>query len=415
LYVTTCYVNQQALMTQLLVQRFHVPLEYPVYFTREVFAARNSALCEAICRKDPERLQRCLFVVEERVAELWPQLVGGIQSYVRAHAGRLSLAAETLVIPGAEACKNDPDAPGRLHAYFEAARMDRHSTVVIVGGGALQDLVGYAAATTHRGVRAVRIPTTVLSQADSGVGVKNGINAFGKKNFLGTFTAPFAVIVDPDLLRTLPVRDAVAGMAEAIKVALIKDPAFFGWLRENAAALADAEDAPMAHLVRRAAELHLNHIATGGDPFEFGSARPLDFGHWSAHKLESLTAHRLSHGEAVAIGIALDSRYCVEAGLLSESDASQIVSLIEQLGLPLWDAVLDQRGPRGLDVLQGLEEFREHLGGELTVTLLEGIGRGREVHSMDLALLQKSLGWLRERAQRSGAAAPERTFASARP
>ena len=399
-------------MTQLLVQRFQVPLEYPVYFTREVFSAQNGALCDAICRKDPGRKQRCLFVVEDRVAELWPQLLTGIQAYVLAHADRLSLAGETLVIPGAEACKNDPDATGRLHAQLEAARMDRHSTVVIIGGGALQDLVGYAAATTHRGVRAVRIPTTVLSQADSGVGVKNGINAFGKKNFLGTFAAPFAVVIDPNFLRTLPVRDAVAGMAEAIKVALIKDPAFFDWLREHAAALARADDEAMAVLVRRAAELHLTHIATGGDPFEFGSARPLDFGHWSAHKLESLSHHRLSHGEAVAIGIALDSRYCVEAGLLSEADAAQIHALIEQLGLPLWDVALEQRGPRGLEVVQGLEEFREHLGGELTVTLLEGIGRGREVHAMDLTLLHSSLRWLRERAAgRSGA--PARTFVSA--
>jgi 3-dehydroquinate synthase len=399
-------------MTQLLVQRFHVPLEYPVYFTRDVFAPQNSALCEAIRRLDPGRRQRCLFVVEERVAEVWPQLVADIQIYVRAQGEALAFAGDTLVIPGAEACKNDPAALGRLHAYFEAARMDRHSTVVIVGGGALQDLVGYAAATTHRGVRVVRVPTTVLSQADSGVGVKNGINAFGKKNFLGTFAAPFAVLIDPGLLRTLPLRDAVAGMAEAVKVALIKDPAFFRWLKEHAAALAHADDEALSLLVRRAAELHLHHIATGGDPFELGSARPLDFGHWSAHKLETITNHRLSHGEAVAIGIALDSRYCVEAGLLAESDAMSIVTLIEQLGLPIWDTALEQRGPYGLEVLHGLEEFREHLGGELTVTLLEGIGRGREVHAMDLALVQSSLRWLRERAQQR-AGAPERGFASA--
>jgi len=400
-------------MTQLLVQRFSVPLEYPVYFTREVFSPQNRALADAICRLDPRRRQRCLFVVEERVAELWPGLVSDVRSYTSAYGQMLELAGETLVIPGAEACKNDPQALGRLHARFETDRMDRHSTVVIVGGGALQDLVGYAAATTHRGVRAVRIPTTVLSQADSGVGVKNGINAFGKKNFLGTFAAPFAVLNDPNFLRTLPLRDAVAGMAEAIKVALIKDPAFFRWLREHTAALSRAEDEAVAQLVHRAAELHLNHIATGGDPFEFGSARPLDFGHWSAHKLETMTAHRLSHGEAVAIGIAMDSRYCVEAGMLAEADAAQIITLIEQLGLPLWDAALEQRGPRGLEIVRGLEEFREHLGGELTVTLLEGIGRGREVHAMDLDLVQSSLRWLRERALRAGASGP--ALASALP
>jgi 3-dehydroquinate synthase len=229
------------------------------------------------------------------------------------------------------------------------------------------------------------------------VGVKNGINAFGKKNFLGSFAPPHAVLIDPDLLQTLPARDAVAGMAEAIKVALIKDPEFFHWIVDNADALARRQDAAVSHLVRRCAELHLEHIATGGDPFEYGSARPLDFGHWAAHKLESLTAHRLSHGEAVAIGIALDSRYCVEIGMLSASDADQIIDLIERLGLPLWDAALDRQGPRGLEVLAGLEEFREHLGGELTVTLLERIGRGREVHELDQRSIRASLEWLRAR------------------
>lgn len=389
-------------MTQLLIQRFQVPLEYPVVFTRDVFAAENKALADAISSREPQRRQRCLCVIEQRVAELWPGLSARFADYVRAHSGTLEQAAETLVIPGAEECKNDPHALGRLHAYFEAARMDRHSTVIIVGGGGLQDLVGYAAATTHRGVRVVRVPTTVLSQADSGVGVKNGVNAFGKKNFLGTFAAPYAVIVDPDFLRTLPRRDGVAGMAEAIKVALIKDPAFFSWMRSHAAALARMEDSEVSHLVYRCAELHLTHIATAGDPFELGSARPLDFGHWSAHKLETMTHHRLSHGEAVAIGIAIDTRYCVEAGMLSEADAETVLGLIEQLGLALWDSALEREGPAGLEVLQGLEEFREHLGGELTVTLLDAIGRGREVHALDLGLLRKSLSYLRTRARRQG-------------
>jgi 3-dehydroquinate synthase len=207
------------------------------------------------------------------------------------------------------------------------------------------------------------------------------------------------VLIDPDFLRTLPARDAVAGMAEAIKVALIKDAEFFRWIVANAAALARRERESLAHLVRRSAELHLHHIRTGGDPFELGSARPLDFGHWAAHKLESLTSHRLSHGEAVAIGIALDTRYCVLAGMLDERIAESIFTLIEQLGLSLWDSALEREGTHGPLVLQGLEEFREHLGGELTVTLLEGVGRGREVHALDLQLIRDSLQYLRSRSQ----------------
>jgi 3-dehydroquinate synthase len=381
-----------------IVQRFAVQYEYPVCFTRDAFAAGNPAFAETLKRVEPGRPKRCYFVVEERVAELWPELVPDIRAYAAAHSDALTLAREPHVLLGGEACKNDPAALPRLQAALEAAGMDRHAVVVIVGGGALQDMAGYAAATAHRGVRVARVPTTVLAQGDSGVGVKNGINAFGKKNFLGSFAPPFAVLIDPNFLRTLPARDAIAGMAEAIKVALIKDVAFFHWLLEQAPALARCEDAALATLVRRCAELHLQHIATGGDPFEMGSARPLDFGHWSAHKLETLTAHRLSHGEAVAIGIALDSRYCVEAGMLAASDAERIIGLLEALGLPLWDAALDREGPRGLVILAGLEEFREHLGGELTVTLLAGLGRGREVHALDQRLICTSLAWLRARA-----------------
>ena len=389
----------------LYVQRFAVTLDYPVYFTRGVLEPSSPDLAAAVGRKEPTRRHRCLFVVESRVAELWPDLLSDIEAYTRAHAAVLELACPPLVVPGGEPCKNDEAAPARLLAEFEARKMDRHAAVVIIGGGALQDMVGYAAATAHRGLRAVRVPTTVLSQADSGVGVKNGVNAFGKKNFLGTFAAPYAVLIDTQFLRTLPPHQAVAGMAEAVKVALIKDPEFFTWLREHAARLARLEEASLATLIRRCAELHLLHIATSGDPFELGTARPLDFGHWAAHKLESLTGYRLSHGEAVAIGIALDTRYSAEAGLIAQHEAEQVVALLEELGLPLWDEALELESARGPRVLEGLDEFREHLGGELTVTLLEGLGRGREVHELDERVIRASLRWLRERALRPRAAA----------
>lgn len=380
-----------------IVQRFAVTLDYPVYFSDRVFSPQNPDLAEAIRRREPARRHRCLFIVEERVAELWPELRANIEGYVREHGTILELASPPLIMPGGEDSKNDEQAPARLHVRFEADKMDRQSVVVIVGGGALLDLVGYAAATAHRGLRVVRVPTTVLSQGDSGVGVKNGINAFGKKNFLGTFAAPFAVLNDTEFLKTLPAREAVAGMSEAVKVALIKDAGFFHWLCENADALAQLERGPLARLIERCAELHLVHIATSGDPFELGTARPLDFGHWAAHKIESLSGYRIRHGEAVGIGIALDTRYSAEVGMLEMQDAERVVALLERLGLPLWDPVLDLEDARGPKILGGLHEFREHLGGELTITLLEGLGRGREVHELDERAIRSSLNWLRAR------------------
>ena len=172
---------------------------------------------------------------------------------------------------------------------------------------------------------------TVLAQDDSAVGVKNGINAFGQKNYLGTFTPPFAVVNDSSFLATLSDRDWCGGLSEAVKAALIKDHTFFEDIEERAAALAARDMTAMEHVVRRSAALHLQHIATAGDPFEMGSSRPLDFGHWAAHKLERLTSHQLRHGEAVAIGIALDSTYSHLSGFLAEGDWRRILALLSRL------------------------------------------------------------------------------------
>jgi 3-dehydroquinate synthase len=389
------------------LQRFTVSYEYPVYFGTGVFALENPALRDALSRREPQRRHRVAVVVEARVAEAWPMLVGDIERYCGHHRITIELGGPPRIEPGGEDCKNDSKAPERLAEWFDALGMDRQSFIIIVGGGALQDMVGYAAATTHRGLRVVRIPTTVLSQNDSGVGVKNGINALGKKNFLGSFAPPFAVLDDFRLLETLDPRDKVSGMAEAVKVSLIKDGAFFVWMEAHAGALARFEMGAVSELVRRCAILHLDHIAGGGDPFELGSSRPLDFGHWAAHKLESLSSYALRHGEAVAIGIALDTRYSVERGLLAAEDGERVVALLEGIGLPIWDLRLDARGADGRRlVLEGIREFREHLGGELTLMMLEGIGQGREVRVLDEALIERSIEWLRARANRSSHASP---------
>ena len=248
-------------------------------------------------------------------------------------------------------------------------------------------------------MRHVRHSTTAtLSQADSGVGVKNGVNAFGKKNFIGTFAPPFAVINDFNLLATLSPDDKRAGYVEAVKVACIRDAGFFDEIERNAEKLVSFEPAAMKHLIHRCAELHLDHIATGGDPFETGSARPLDFGHWSAHKLEQLSGFQISHGGAVAIGIALDVIYSQKIGLLNDQACERILKLLERLGFSLFTGELLKAGPGGrLQVLAGLEEFREHLGGELTVTLLKEIGVGVEVHEMDFAKIAEAVSELQDR------------------
>jgi 3-dehydroquinate synthase len=306
-----------------------------------------------------------------------------------------------MILEGGERVKNSYFHVSEIQSYIDRYHIDRHSYVIAGGGGAILDVVGLAAATAHRGVRHVRIPTTTLSQDDSGVGVENGINAFGKKNFIGTFAVPHAVINDFDMLASLPARDKRAGYIEAVKVALIRDASFFERIEADAVLLREFAAEAMQQLIYRSAELHLNHIAGSGDPFELGSARPLDFGHWAAHKLEQVSDYQIRHGEAVAIGIALDTIYSRRMGFLDAGSAERIISLIENLGFEIFaNELLNVDSGGELMVLRGLEEFREHLGGELTITLLGGIGQGFEVHEMSHAVIAEAMQELRERHRR---------------
>ncbi len=379
-------------------QEFTVHYSYPVYFTEDALAPANPVLLEAVSRNEPARRHRLAVFLDQDVAAAAPGLARRVEDYAAAYPESLELAGPPIEVPGGEPVKNDPALIDRLVQRLVDFGVDRHSFVVAVGGGAMLDAVGYAAAIAHRGVRLIRMPTTVLAQNDSGVGVKAGVNAHGVKNMVGSFAPPFAVINDARFLETLSARDRRAGMSEAIKVALIRDGAFFLWLERNAEALAAFRAPEVAWMIRRCAELHMQQIAKGGDPFETGSARPLDFGHWAAHKLESLTQFRLRHGEAVAIGLALDTRYSVLAGMLSDGEDERVCRVLEALGFRLWDDALAAEEPTGeLKVLRGLREFREHLGGELTVTLLSGIGRGEEVHEMEAERVRAAIAWLAER------------------
>jgi len=369
-------------MSTILQQSFSVPFRYPVAFTENLFAVPQTLLADTF----PEgQLARVFFVLDSGVVAHHPELISQIKSYVAAYPSRLALVAEPLVVTGGEACKNDPGAYQRVVEATNSFGIDRHSYIVAIGGGAVLDMVGFAAAISHRGIRLIRIPTTVLSQNDSAVGVKNSINAFGKKNYLGTFTPPFAVLNDFTFLESLEDRDWASGISEAIKVALIKDLEFFEWLEKEASALARREMEPMKEHIIRSAKHHMDHIA-GADPFEFGSSRPLDFGHWAAHKLEKLSDFRIRHGEAVAIGIALDSAYSFLQGRIEEADLLRIFKVFHTLGLALYAPELQEEA-----LLQGLKEFQEHLGGRLTIMLLEKLGKGVEVHEMDQQLIVKAL------------------------
>ena len=375
----------------MVMHGFSVPFEFPLHFTRGVFDRDNELLATVVSRLEPARTHRLLVVIDDRVADTNPSLQDAVLGYASEFSRSIELAAPPVIVKGGETVKNDIAHALALLKTINDTGLDRQSFVVIVGGGAVLDMASFAAAIAHRGIRVIRVPTTVLSQADSGVGVKNSINLFGKKNFAGTFVPPFAVINDLDFLETLEPRDRVAGVVEAVKVALLKDAPFFEDIAANAP-LVVSDSAILHRVIERSAELHLQHICGNGDPFELGSARPLDFGHWAAHKLESMTNHRLRHGEAVAIGIALDVAYSVRKGHLDRAVADRILEVLETIGFQLWDEALDEREPDGSHTLiAGLREFREHLGGELHITLLRGIGSSFEATEMDERLILASL------------------------
>ena len=380
------------------LQRFAVNYEYPVHFTNGLLDPANTILRDTLSRLEPARRHRCLVFVDDGFLAARPKLLAEIAAYARAHASAIELVVAPVTVSGGEKIKNELFHIEWMMGLIQQHQIDRHSFVIAIGGGAVLDAVGLAAATSHRGIRHIRVPTTVLSQNDSGVGVKNGVNLKGSKNFIGTFAPPFAVLNDLDFIADLPAREKTAGMAEAVKVALIRDAVFFNWLERHVDALTLFEPGVMATMIRRCAELHMHQIAHAGDPFECGSARPLDFGHWAAHKIESLTRNHVRHGEAVAIGIALDTRYSVLAGLLEAGHEDRVAALLELLGFDLWHPVLEARASDGSHpLLKGLSEFREHLGGELTITLLEDIGRGIEVHEMDEERVREAIGWLKSR------------------
>lgn len=382
---------------------FSVPFKFPVHFTQDAWNPANTIFFDVIRREEPDRRHRVLAVIDDHVASAHPWLSPDMRGYVSAFPDSLELVAPPVIVPGGEAVKNDFSHPLEMLARINDVGLDRQSFVVVIGGGAVLDMVSFAAAIAHRGIRVIRFPTTVLSQADSGFAVKNGVNLFGKKNFVGTFVPPFAVINDSRFLESLSHRDRISGVAEAVKVALLRDPGFYRYLETNVENIATGDLTVLSSLIRRSAELHLAHICGNGDPFELGSARPLDFGHWAAHKLESMTHHHLRHGEAVAIGLALDVLYSVKKGYLPRIVAERILRLLEGIGFRLWDPALNERGPGGSPaVVDGLREFREHLGGELHVTLLRGIGQGFEVTEMDEAIVASAIDELEARGTAAG-------------
>ncbi len=371
---------------------FSVPLVHRLRFTQDCFGD-DFDIIRDLLQPGATDASRVQVWVDDGLAAWDPELLSTISGQL-SEAKEVELVADVECLPGGEAIKNDAALVDHLLQAFHRDNLDRRSYVLVVGGGAILDAVGYAAAVAHRGIRLIRVPTSTLAQADSGVGVKNAVNWFGKKNWKGTFAAPWAVVNDERLLEGLSDRDYRCGFSEAVKVALLKDADFFEFLSNSAQAIAARSQPQSRRALRQSVLLHLWHITRGGDPFELQQARPLDFGHWSAHKLEAITGYTLRHGEAVSIGVAVDVAYSHLRHGLAREVAEQTMTTLQGLQLPIWDTALGEEV-----IFDGLEEFRQHLGGELTITLIEDIGRPVDVHTIDRSAMREAMAMVAQHAR----------------
>src|SRR5690606_7479336 len=217
-----------------LTAEFTIPYRYEIHFTKDLFDLNNRLISSYFSEQKLTKVQipKIVFMVDQGVSDYHPDLVSRIKTYF-AGIPHVSLIDKIYIFPGGELIKNNRDVQEDILQTIDRHGIDRHSYVAAMGGGAFLDAVGYASSISHRGVRHIRIPTTVLSQNDSGIGVKNGINYFHKKNYFGSYSPAEAVCNDFAFLQSLSDRDELAGLAEAAKVSFIKDHPFFHWIEQN--------------------------------------------------------------------------------------------------------------------------------------------------------------------------------------
>ncbi|MBX3594539.1 3-dehydroquinate synthase [Sphingomonas sp.] len=300
---------------------------------------------------------------------------------VAPHARRLAdalmagkLASETIVLPPGESTKSWTHLESLTDRLLDLG-IERGDHVIALGGGVIGDLVGFATSVLKRGCNFVQIPTTLLAQVDSSVGGKTAINARAGKNLIGAFHQPALVLIDPDLLDTLPLRDQRAGYAEVVKYGLIDDPDFFAWCETNGAALLAGDGAARAHAIAHSVAAKARIVAAD-ERETTGTRALLNLGHTFGHALEAEAgfSDRLLHGEGVAAGMALAFAFSVRQGLCPAADAERVAAHLRASGLPhdLASAGIAASGARLVDHMLHDKKMD---GGTLPFLLARGIGR----------------------------------------
>ena len=293
--------------------------------------------------------------------------------------------AETLVVPAGEETKSVEEAARLWNRLLELGA-DRKSAVIAIGGGVVGDLAGFVAATYARGIPFAQIPTTLMSQVDSSVGGKVGINLPLAKNLVGAFWQPAGVLIDVAALDTLPVREFRSGLAEVVKYGMILDETFFSYLEENSAAILARDPAALSHIIRRSCELKAQ-VVSEDEREETGLRAVLNYGHTFCHAIETVSGYgKFLHGEAVAIGMTCASGLAQMMGRIDKKISDRQKKLLASFGLPTALAGLDAEA-----LLAAMQRDKKAEHGELRFVLPSRMGHVELVGGVNPELVRRAL------------------------
>lgn len=287
-------------------------------------------------------------------------------------------------IPDGESYKN-LDIVRDLYYRLIDDEFDRTGSILALGGGVIGDLAGFIAATYLRGIPFIQVPTTLLAQVDSSVGGKVGVNLAVGKNLIGSFYQPKLVIIDPDVLKTLPARELRAGLAEVVKYGIIYDISFFNYLEKNIDHILNLERAYITDIIARSCEIKA--MVVSQDETEQGLRAILNYGHTLGHAIETLTKYeQYRHGEAVAIGMVAAGKLGVNLSLFNAKNLRRLTALLTQIGLPT--SIPDLDLSRFLDTIYRDKKVQNRT---LRMVIPTKIGQVKLVKDISIAILQKTI------------------------
>ena len=378
--------------TDSLEVKFELQSEYGVKFTRDMFGDENGILAELL-GADGKAEPRVMLVADRAVVEKTPELGRKIGKYFKDHG--IKLASRPFVVNGGEINKTNGMTTVRQVTEVAAdAALGRDGFLVVMGGGALIDATCYAAAAFNRGLRTVRVPTTLLAQCSGACYPFVGTNILNRKDANSIFAPPYASIVDFDFLKSLPEGQRREGVSEAVKIAAAADAKFLAWIGKNAEKIAAGDEEAIEETIRRSAALHASVISKEMGRPGFYAERIFEFGHWSAHRIEALGRFRIPHAAALAVGLCIDAAYAVAKKTVSEEDADIVGETLAKCGalndIEKIAPILD----RADDLLRGIEEFRQHTGG---LPLFPApLGKASDVESVDADKMKEIILELRK-------------------